>query len=78
MIIDWDHFGQNEYIYHVGYSSDKVYQEFYNWMQRKKLKHQYTDMPHHFFVFENEIDRLVMESIFSQYLNKTDYSDFEF
>lgn len=55
--------------YHVGYSSDPVYAEFYKWQRSAKLHYEYEDMPHDYFVFLHDADRLEMHRRFADHIS---------
>ena len=56
-----DHFydsNKNIHWYHLRYTPGETYVKFYKWHSSRKLRYGYDDMPHDFWVYLNEQDRL--------------------
>jgi hypothetical protein len=56
--------------YHIGGAlvGSESYRNFYQWKSTKKLHYDHDDMPHDYFVFLNDEDRLEMHVRFKQYI----------
>ena len=62
---------KNIHMYHVGFSSCQEYQDFYAWHNARKLRYELTDMPHDYFVYLNEEDRIEMYYRFGDHITDT-------
>lgn len=56
--------------YHLGFHNEPIYQTFYQWQRTVKLHYEYSDMPHDYFVFLHEANRLEMHIRFKDYISK--------
>src|SRR5271157_3684936 len=63
---------QNVYVYNIGYVNNETYINFYKWHNTKKLHYSYSDMPHDYFVYLHEEDRLELHEKYSQYITIED------
>ncbi len=62
--------------YHLGYESSKEYTDFYHWLKQRKIRYDYTDMPHHYFVLLFDEDRLAMHEAWFDYIKPVMESEF--
>jgi hypothetical protein len=49
---------KNIHLYHTGYVNCDEYHKFYQWQKTKVLSHWLVDMPHDYWVYDREEDRL--------------------
>lgn len=59
------------HMYHVAFSRSPRYAEFYEWHNSKKIWYEHTDMPHDYFVYLEESDRIELYYRFGDYITDT-------
>lgn len=58
-------------VYHIRADSSPLYTKFYEWHNTKPLHYSYSDMPHDYFVYLYEKDRIEMILKFNDHINET-------